>query len=85
MKLCYESRKHLEFIIIARNKFLKPNYTFRRVLIDKEKFEFVKTFASWIEKRDIIDNCFVLNFGYVAPFPWPQVDINAFVHKSLQI
>ena len=69
----YKSRKHLEFFIIARNMFLKQNNTLGRVLTDEEKFEFVKTFASWIEERDIINNCFVLNFGYMVPLPWPQV------------
>ena len=45
----------------------------RRVLPDVEKMEFVKTAVSWIESRDIMDTCFVLNFGYEAPLPWPQV------------
>ena len=63
--------KYLVFFIITR-KFIKPNYSFRRVLPEEE---FVKTFVSWIEARDIIDNCFVLNFGFAASLPWPQVKL----------
>ena len=45
----------------------------RIVLTEDEKFDFVKTSVSWIEGEDIMDKCFVLNFGYNAPVPWPQV------------
>ena len=45
----------------------------RTVLTENEKFDFVKTSVSWIEGKDIMDTCFVLNFGYEAPLPWPQV------------
>ena len=48
----------------------------RMVLPDEEKFEFVKTFGSWIEGRDIRDSCFTLNFGFEAPLPWPQVELS---------
>ena len=44
-----------------------------RVLPDTEKLEFVSKSVSWIEGRDISDSCFILNFGYEAPLPWPQV------------
>ena len=44
-----------------------------RVLAKAEKLEFLKTSVSWIEGKDIMDTCFVLNFGYEAPLPWPQV------------
>ena len=37
-----------------------------------EKFEFVKSSVSWISSRSM-ENCFILNFGYDAPLPWPQV------------
>ena len=37
--------------------------------------EFVKTSVAWISDKDIMDSCFVLNFGYEAPLPWPQVSI----------
>ena len=50
----------------------RPN-TSRMVLLEKEKFEFVKTFVYWTEERDVMDSCFTLNFGYEAPLPWPQV------------
>ena len=43
------------------------------ILPDEEKLEFVKTSVSLIEVKDIIDTCFILNFGYEAPLPWPQV------------
>ena len=44
-----------------------------RVLPDTEKLEFVRKSVSWIEGRDIMDTCIILNFGYDAPLPWPQV------------
>ena len=37
--------------------------------------EFVKTSVSWISGKDIMDTCFVLNYGYEAPLPWPQVSV----------
>ena len=45
----------------------------RRVLSNDEKLEFVKTSVSWIQGKDIMDTCFILNFGFEAPLPWPQV------------
>jgi len=48
----------------------------RTVLTEDEKFVFVKTSVSWIEGEDIMNKCFVLNFGYNDPVPWPQV-VNA--------
>ena len=48
-------------------------------LTEKEKLTFVRKSVSWIEGRDMMDMmemmdaCFVLNFGYEAPLPWPQV------------
>ena len=45
----------------------------RIILTEDEKFDFVKTSVSWIEGEDIMNKCFVLNFGYNAPVPWPQV------------
>ena len=44
-----------------------------RVLLDAEKLDFVRKLVSWIEGKDILDTCFILNFGYEAPLPWPQV------------
>ena len=44
-----------------------------RVLLDTEKLDFVRKSVSWIEGKDILDTCFILNFGYEAPLPWPQV------------
>ena len=61
---------------VAR-KFLKTkNLTKKlsmRVMPELEKLDFLKTSVSWIEGKDIIDTCFVLNFGYPFPLPWPQV------------
>ena len=66
----------LVFIFIAR-KFLKTknisNNSLVRLLSYEEKLAFVKTTVSWIEGKDIMDTCFVLNFGYEDPLPWPQV------------
>ena len=61
---------------VAR-KFLKSkNLTEKlsmRVMPELEKLDFLKTSVSWIEGKDIIDTCFVLNFGYPFPLSWPQV------------
>ena len=46
-----------------------------RVLPEEEKLDFVKTSVTWIQGQDIMDSCFVLNYGYEAPLPWPQVSI----------
>ena len=45
------------------------------VLTNMEKWDFVKTAVSWISSKDKMDGCFILNFGYKAPVPWPQVNI----------
>ena len=42
-------------------------------LTDEEKLEFVSKSVSWIQGKDIMDSCFILNFGYEASLPWPQV------------
>ena len=44
-------------------------------LTDEEKLEFVSNSVSWIQGKDIMDSCFILNFGYEASLPWPQVSI----------
>ena len=63
----YDSRKLL-------TKTQKLNDTLKEeVLSVGEKLEFVKTSVSWISSKDIMDTCFILNFGYEAPLPWPQV------------
>ena len=46
-----------------------------RGLPEAEKLEFVKTSVAWIQGQDIMDTCFILNFGYEASLPWPQVTI----------
>ena len=55
---------------MTKNLSKKPSV---RVLPEAEKIEFLKTSVSWIEGKDIMDTCFVLNFGYPFPLPWPQV------------
>ena len=45
----------------------------KKVLSIGEKLEFLKTSVSWISSKDIMDTCFVLNYGYEASLPWPQV------------
>ena len=57
------------------NHFKNQNYitTLGRVLSIEEKIEFVKTSVSWIKGKSIMDTCFILNFGFEAPLPWPQV------------
>ena len=57
--------------LLTKNQNLKN--TLRRVLTKEEKLEFVKTSVSWISGKEIMDTFFVLNFGYEAPLPWPQV------------
>ena len=68
----------IHFSTIAR-KFLKTkklsNNTQMRVLPEAEKMEFVSKSVAWIQGQDIMDTCFVLNFGYEATLPWPQVAI----------
>ena len=54
-------------------KSQKTKNTTKRVLTDEEKLEFVKISVSWISSKDIMD-CFILNFGYEALLPWPQVE-----------
>ena len=51
------------------------NNASRKFLPFKEKLEFVKKSVHWIEGKDIMDSCFILNFGFVTPLPWPQVKI----------
>ena len=42
-------------------------------LMNEEKFEFVSKSVHWIQGQNIVGTCFVLNYGYEAPLPWPQV------------
>ena len=44
-----------------------------RVLRDTEKLDFVSKSVSWIQGHDIMDSCFILNFGFKGSVPWPQV------------
>ena len=77
---CLQNKVSFQLFSIILNivrKFLKKKKNLSnirtRVLPDTEKLEFVRKSVSWIEGRDILDTCFVLNFGYEAPLPWVQV------------
>ena len=65
------------YIINIFRKFLKTEKNLTnnkmRVLPVTEKLEFVSKSVSWTQGYDILDTCFILNFGYKAPLPWPQV------------
>ena len=56
-------------------KTQEPKITLRRDLPVKEKLEFLSKTVSWIQGKDIMDSCFILNYGYEASLPWPQVSI----------
>ena len=58
----------------------ESNNTLKRTITDAEKIEFVSKSVSWIEGRDIMDSCFLLNFGYEASLPWPQVKANVHIN-----
>ena len=48
--------------------------------------EFVSKSVHWINGQDIMDTCFVLNYGYEAPLPWPQVlngKLNPYIDKHI--
>ena len=53
-----------------------PDNTLRRALSDTEKLQFVSKSVFWIQGKDTMDSCFILNFGYEASLPWPQVRIH---------
>ena len=65
----YDSRK-----LLTQTQILNDTLD-KKVLSIREKLEFLKTSVSWITSKDIMDTCFVLNYGYEAPLPWPQVSI----------
>ena len=78
----YQKYTYLDIFFLIFNivrKFLKTqklsNNSLRRVLPEAEKLEFVKTSFAWIQGQNIMDSCFVLNFGYEGALPWAQVGI----------
>ena len=77
----YTDKCRVEALLIffVARKFLMTNNLSKkpsmRILPEAEKLEFLRTSVSWIESKDIMDTCFVLNFGYPFPLPWPQVSI----------
>ena len=76
-------------VLFNPRKFLtktdKPKNTLGKFLTDEEKLAFLKTSVSWISSKDIMDTCFILNYGYEAPLPWPQVNISCgIIKKSLK-
>ena len=56
----------------------EPNNTLMRALTDAEKLEFLSKYVSWIQGKDDMDSCFILNFGYEASLPWPQVHLSLY-------
>ena len=60
----------------------ESNNTLKRTITDAEKIEFVSKSVSWIEGRNIMDSCFILNFGYRASLPWPQVNLSLRLSKN---
>ena len=47
---------------------------FPQSLSEDEKLNFMNKTVSWMKlTENIMDSCFVLNFGYSQPLPWPQV------------
>ena len=78
--LCMSRASQKNFPVLVYRKFVqnksqKTNKTSRRILNAREKLDFVRTTVAWISSKDIMDSCFILNFGYEAPLPWPQVSI----------
>ena len=76
MKIKIQMSRALKYLIHARKFSIKTPYqknTLRRFLPIEEKMKFVKTSANWIRGKPIIDTCFILNYGYEGPLPWPQV------------
>ena len=61
------------FCLVTPIKLASTDNTLRRDLSDAEKLKFVSKSVSWIQGQDTMDSCFILNFGYEAPLPWPQV------------
>ena len=66
----YDSRKLLTQTQILNDTLQK------KVLSIGEKLEFLKTSVSWISSKDIMDTCFVLNYGYEDSLPWAQVGLS---------
>ena len=60
------ARKYFE------NEYQETKNNSKRILPDEDKLDFLKASLFWIERKDIM-GCLLLNFGYEAPLPWPQV------------
>ena len=68
----YESRRYKVRFWLRHNYFTLM--IFPQSLSEDEKLNFMNKTVSWIQlTENIIDSCFVLNFGYSQPLPWPQV------------
>ena len=65
----------LIFCLITPIKLALTDNKLKRALSDAEKLKFVSKSVSWIQGQDTMDSCFILNFGYEAALPWPQVRI----------
>ena len=69
--ICYIMSQFRMFL----TKTQDPDNTLGRALSDAEKLQFVSKSVFWIQGKDTMDSCFILNFGYEASLPWPQVRI----------
>ena len=47
-----------------------------RDIPSSEKLDLIRISVNWIQNKDIMDSCFILNFGYEASLSWPQVQVN---------
>ena len=72
----------MKFVTKSQNLNILPR---RWVLTNVAKWDFVKTSVSWISGKDIMDGCFILNYGYEAPLPWPQVSICDYLKDLLYV
>ena len=63
---------------IRKEKVHQKKITLCRVLPTEQKLEFVKASVAWIQGKDNMDSCFILNYGYEAPLPWPQVKMGKY-------
>ena len=79
LRSCFSSNKKVKSSLYLNETFARKflqtkthsNMPMKRVLSDP--MEFIRKSVHWIQGHDTIDTCFVLNYGYDAPLPWPQV------------
>ena len=68
----YESSRYKVRFLLGHKYF--SLIIFPQSVSEDEKLNFMNKTVSWIKlTENIMDSCFVLNFGYSQPLPWPQV------------